>query len=331
MGISRRTISAFARKIIRTFVPKTVRTFLRKHIWTPLAELGLPMGRPFDTFLIRNRSQARLSRFRPRYPFALERGPAATRLLAADENNRFGHEPELAHLIDLLVADDGVFLDVGANVGYFSIYLATRPKFHGQIHAFEPVGQAFAGLRELVSALKCEAFITCHQAAASEAAGTARMQVGTDLGLSSITADAAAGGEVVPTVALDSLGLGRVDFMKIDVEGHEAQALRGADALIRSARPYIFLESWAFAGEPDKLFEPLRFLTERGYTLYLPAWVQAGEGFFVGIGPSHEMHTLALVPFALSDRPSFPSNPINIFACPAGREVALGEPWSARS
>lgn len=287
-----------------------------------------PQLPPFDAFLRRARSKARLSKFHARYPFALERGPAAVQLQTNDPYAPFGHEPELAHLIDRLVPDDGVFLDVGSNFGYFSIYLATRPNFHGSIHAFEPIARSFAGLRGLVDALQCTTVVTCHQAAASDKDGTANMEVGNDPGLSSIKDGELENGETVRTIALDSLKLARVDFMKIDVEGHEASALKGAEALIRSNKPFIFLESWAFPAQPDKVFEALQILLDHGYDLFLPAWAQSNGTFLVGIGAGFEMDTFALVPFSLTDRTTFPSNPINIFACPRSREASVGERWS---
>lgn len=285
---------------------------------------------PFDTFLMRERSRARVSDFHPRYPFAVGRGPAAGQLRTDDPNSPFGHEPELAHLLDRLVPDDGVFLDVGSNYGYFSIFLATRPNFRGRIHAFEPIARSFAGLRDLVHALQCDQFVTCHQAAASDANGTISMEVASDPGLSRIVDGNTVNGETVERMQLDSLDVDRVDFIKMDVEGHEASALRGADAVLRKRRPFIFLESWAFDAQPDKVFEALRLLVAHGYRLYLPAWAQSNGTFFVGVGPSHEMRTLALVPFNLEDRLTFPGNPINIFASPTSREDELGEPWAAR-
>src|SRR5882762_1573365 len=144
----------------------------------PISSEAVPTNLPpFDTVLMRGRPRTRLSKFRPRYPFALERGPRARQLIISDPNNPFGHEPELAHLIDLLVPDDGVFLDVGANYGYFSIYLATRSKFHGEIHAFEPVANTFAGLLGLIDSLHCGKVVTCHHVAASDELGTVKMAV----------------------------------------------------------------------------------------------------------------------------------------------------------
>jgi FkbM family methyltransferase len=284
---------------------------------------------PFDTFLMRERAQTRLSKFRPRYPFALERGSAAKRLLTTDPNSRFGHEPELAHLLDMLMPDDAIFLDVGSNFGYFSIYIATRPGFHGHIHAFEPIEKSFSSLQELVNSLQCDKVVTCHQMAVSDKSGTAKMDIGSDPGLASIKDDTFEQGETVQITTLDSLNLDRVDFIKIDVEGHEAAALRGADALISTHKPYIFLESWIFPEDQNKVFGPLKFLIDHGYNLYLPAWAQSNGTFFVGIGPGFEMDNFALVPFNLDDRTTFPGNPINIFAAPKSRETALGKLWSA--
>lgn len=279
---------------------------------------------PFEAFLRRAGREARLSNFHSRYPFAVERGPAAMQLRTTDPNSPHGHEPELAHLIDLLVRDDGVFLDVGSNYGYFSIFLATRSNFHGSIHAFEPVGSSFAGLQGLVASLQCSAAVTCHQLAVSDKAGTAAMEVAGDPGLARIADGELQQSETVRTATLDSLKLDRVDFLKIDVEGHEANVLKGAEALIGANNPYIFLESWVFSDWPDKVFEPLQFLVDRGYRLYLPAWLQSNGSFFVGVGANHDMNTFALIPFSVRDRLIFPSNPINIFACPIARDACLG-------
>ena len=48
------------------------------------------------------------------------------------------YEPETSALLDRLVGDDGVFFDVGANWGGYSVLIAARPTFHGTVHTFEP-------------------------------------------------------------------------------------------------------------------------------------------------------------------------------------------------
>jgi FkbM family methyltransferase len=49
-------------------------------------------------------------------------------------------------------------------------------------------------------------------------------------------------GEAVDVVTLDSLELGSVDFLKIDIEGYEYPCIVGGEQTIRSARPVIILE-----------------------------------------------------------------------------------------
>ena len=280
---------------------------------------------PFDRFLARASARALRSTFHPRYPFALDRGPLARELQIPDPANPFGHEPELAHLIDRHVPDDGVYLDVGANGGYFSVYLAVRPGFRGHIHAFEPVAGTFAVLRKYVSGLGCDGLVTCHQAAASDRIGEARMDVSNPNSGEAAIRETGATGEVVRTVTLDSLGLARVDFMKVDVEGHEEQALAGAKAIIERHRPFVFFESWLLPDRLDAALRPMQFLAGKGYNIYLPGWQQSDGSPFIGIGAQCQRQTLALYPIDdFRERRWFPGEAINLFAAPASREGETG-------
>lgn len=284
---------------------------------------------PFEAFLMRARPKSLVSTFHPRYPFAQDRGPAADRLVIPGAP-RYGHEPELAHLIDLLLPDDGVFLDVGADAGYFTIYVASRPGFRGQVHAFEPVEASFAVLQELVTSLGCTQSVTGHRAAASDRIGSVTIEVAEQPGHAHVTDKPVQHGQTVPTLTLDSLRLERVDFLKVDVEGHESQVLRGAEALIAAHQPFVFLESWSSASQPERMFEPLQFLIDRGYRWFLPAWLQSDRSLRVGFGSDWEMEKVALLPFGLEDRMSFPGEQINVFACPKSRISQLGARWPGR-
>jgi FkbM family methyltransferase len=215
---------------------------------------------------------------------------------------------------------------LGSNWGFFSIYLAARSGFSGRFHAFEPVARTFADLQGLVNSLRCDDVVNCHQAAVSDKIATANMEMGHDIysGMASICVfGATERSEVVRTVPLDSLNLGRVDFMKIDVEGHEAEALRWAETLIRNSNPFIFLESSVSSTAPGKVFEPLQILLDYGYRLYLPVWIQPNGTLFVGVGRDKVVETVGLFPFALGDRATFPGDAINIFAVPAARAEQL--------
>jgi hypothetical protein len=78
----------------------------------------------------------------------------------------------------------------------------------------------------------------------------------------------------VPTVVIDDYvllrGIGRVDVMKIDIEGSELRALGGAAALIARDHPDIVLESNAFTcgNNGFSYCDLLRRIREFGYTVY---------------------------------------------------------------
>lgn len=150
---------------------------------------------------------------------------------------------------------DGVFLDIGANVGVFSLPLASRAG-QGRVHAFEPVPAAAERLRRNID-INAIDNIRVNQCAASDHAGTLSIQVPESHwkgrlfndGMASTYVGRGRPGwrtETVGCVRLDDYareqGLGRVDAIKLDVEGSELDVLAGAGDLLRSFRPLVVME-----------------------------------------------------------------------------------------
>lgn len=203
--------------------------------------------------------------------------PAVSRplLLAGD------YEPHVTKALLGLLRDDTHLLDIGANLGYFSLLAAAKCP-QGRIFSVEPDPQNF---RAFSASIALNAFgerIKAVQTAASDEDGCATLS---DLGnaanrgarftaKSRATLEARVHGPAptfteVRMARLDHLFAGeRIDVVKIDVEGHEPPALRGAEGLLRANKPAILLEFSPgniinIAGEqPDS---PLRFLRELGY------------------------------------------------------------------
>jgi hypothetical protein len=73
----------------------------------------------------------------------------------------------------------------------------------------------------------------------------------------------------VPLVTIDSLGLENVTFMKIDVEGHEIAALRGAADTIKRDRPRLFVEV-------EQRVQPVSQVTGLLATWGYEGWVKPG-------------------------------------------------------
>src|ERR1700730_12543215 len=148
-----------------------------------------------------------------------------------------------------------VVLDVGANAGIYSL-AALAIQRDATIHAFEPTPEIAARLRATAKLNGLDQLYV-HEAAVSSKNGEAilkrfRGELGTNEGMNFISEHLVdPDGERVQTVCLDQFcqdcSIDQVDLLKLDVQGHELSALKGAERLIRAGRVgTIFMElNWA--------------------------------------------------------------------------------------
>ena len=152
-------------------------------------------------------------------------------------NRTFSYEDEL----DLLFLDsadvDYTLLDCGANYGYWSVLVSSKPFGSHKAIAIEPSGQNYPKLANNAR-INGNRFETM-KCAIGAARGTARLS-GTKHEAFSIAGDASAGGEDVPVIALDNLiddgkvaGTGKY-LIKLDVEGVEIEAIKGGARLLQA-------------------------------------------------------------------------------------------------
>ena len=248
----------------------------------------------------------------------------------------YGYEAHITALLDVLMPDEGVFLDVGSNWGWFSLFLASRPGFKGKVHAFEPFPSNFADLVGTVAQAGLSDRIECHNVALYDRSGEATMHLpdGFQSGaatLSEVSGGAAPEGKSIQTVTLDSLNLATAAVMKIDAEGSEFKVLTGAANFIPAHRPMIVMESGRYPQEPPRTLGPLRLLRSWGYELFQVAWLRQWEGgsFLMGddLDPNPQSEeTLALARFDLEER--FLRPDINVFACHRDRLPELETEFS---
>ena len=142
----------------------------------------------------------------------------------------------------------GIALDIGANLGEWTLPLAKAAGAEGRVLAFEPnpaIAQALGRslrINNLVQAAVVEV-------ALSDRDGTAELRPDRENSGATRLAAAAEGGKTVTvrTCRLDRLaaeaGLGRLDLVKIDVEGHERRVLEGAMVTLDRFHPALVLES----------------------------------------------------------------------------------------
>lgn len=147
------------------------------------------------------------------------------------------------------IHEKSVVLDIGANYGHYAIEMARLcPK--GRVYAFEPIPFTFRVFETVKHHFKQQNVVPEH-AAVSNRAGTIEMTLPLlDFGAPN-TGIAFIGNETgsavkkikVKTLKLDDLEITeKVDFIKIDIEGHEPQAFEGMETLISKNRPVILIE-----------------------------------------------------------------------------------------
>jgi FkbM family methyltransferase len=181
------------------------------------------------------------------------------------------------------MAPGDVALDVGANIGAHTLALAGLAGPAGAVYAFEPQRLVFQTLCANV-ALNSLSNVQCVNAAVGATARVLHLfdpdpEADNNFGGVELAMLAApAGAPPTPQVVLDEyLALDRLKLVKIDVEGMEAEVLRGAAATLDRHKPVLYVEN-AYV---DRSPELIGLLQGYGYQLYwhLPVYVTAGNYF----------------------------------------------------
>jgi FkbM family methyltransferase len=168
------------------------------------------------------------------------------------------YSDEVLRLLEQVLPEDGLVVDVGANVGIHSI-AASRLAPRGQVHAFEPNPVTVGHLTENVR-LNGADNVSIHPIALGESPGELTFCSNDESAAASMVIEAspallvdlvnARGNEhasATLTVNCETLddalsGMPRIDLVKIDTEGHDIDVLRGAKATLERCRPAVIIE-----------------------------------------------------------------------------------------
>jgi FkbM family methyltransferase len=139
-------------------------------------------------------------------------------------------------------------VDVGANVGFYTLLFAERAGAEGTVWAFEPDPNNFATLQRNVTTNKCANVITVNSAVGAVSGGGTLYRSGSHSGdHRTYASDDARKRISIKTVALDDFFQpGQpVDLVKMDIQGAEGMALRGMRGVVES-NPHLvmFIEVW---------------------------------------------------------------------------------------
>jgi FkbM family methyltransferase len=201
------------------------------------------------------------------------------------------HEPETPYLADLL-SGEPMCLHVGASDGRHS-YVMTQVAPRATIYAIEPQAFSYAVLQTTVAWHRIGDRVTPVHAAVGDKAGdmllvTPRKISGRMGRAYAFLSEEAPQGKLrpdledigsqlqpTPVVTLDSFcaerGIARVDFIRMDIEGAELMALKGATGILDRDRPHVLLEihpamlAARFGGAAKEVVE---LFTRRGYRMF---------------------------------------------------------------
>lgn len=141
-----------------------------------------------------------------------------------------------------VVADGSTVVDVGANIGFFSLRFGRWVGPTGRVVAIEPEARNIASLRRRVQRAGLSDVITCVQAVAADRSGQLRLALTPGHPGDHHLAET---GKPVQAVTLDELFAQdprQVSLIKIDVQGAETMVIAGARRLLERQRPAVFVE-----------------------------------------------------------------------------------------
>ena len=172
-------------------------------------------------------------------------------------------------LFHQLLAPGDVVVEVGANIGTHTVFLAKAVGRGGAVIAYEPQRFVFhllcanIALNELMN-------VYPRHAAAGAASGSINVPA-FDFSAENNVGGLALGpgqvhrqGEEVALETLDSLGIGRLKLLKVDAEGMEGEVLAGARDTIKRCRPILYLEN----DRTDKSAQLITLVLDAGYRLW---------------------------------------------------------------
>jgi len=202
-------------------------------------------------------------------------------------------EKEECRFVTVFLKPGMIFLDIGANLGQYTLLAAQRVGPTGQVHSFEPSGRMYSELRYNVALNNLSDNCFLNEVAVSEKEGSAQLsqyepgaEVFGSLGnqhwanlcvtkIDRLSGRAANPAPPVKTITLDTYVLEnhipKIDLIKIDIEGGELPALKGAERILSQPdAPTIVLEMSDdnTVGFGYKALDMWDYLSEFGYRMY---------------------------------------------------------------
>ncbi len=212
-----------------------------------------------------------------RIEFSLDLDPehACDRGIIDSINHSKPCEPEVCNVLARILQPGDCAVDGGANVGFFSVLMSRLVGETGHVYAFEPGGNNLPKLAANLKLNGCENVEVIDKPLAVKSDVVVTLYEHDHPGYNSLWPDLSketTAKRSVTTTTLELTLLGRVApvLIKLDIEGAELSALKGAGTLLTWQKPAIIVElNEATSDRAGYTIEDLRqFLQERGYEAF---------------------------------------------------------------
>jgi FkbM family methyltransferase len=185
------------------------------------------------------------------------------------------HEPMETALAEKEISKGNVVIDIGANIGYYTLIFARLVGESGKVFAFEPDPENFALLKKNVE-LNHYKNVVLIQKAASNVSGKAQLYLSKENKGDHRIYNSHDGRESleIETIKLDDYFkefIGKIDYIKMDIQGAEAMAIQGMSALLNfNKNVKIVSEFWPFGLKKFGVegFEYLKLLLKDNFVIF---------------------------------------------------------------
>lgn len=180
------------------------------------------------------------------------------------------HDLTVTESIVRLVGKGEIVVDAGANFGYFTLLMSRVTGSQGSVYAFEPHPGIYRRLQENINK-NLLPNVHAHELGLSSRIGDGYLIIpdsfGNNEGLASVSFDEKGSRTEIKLTTVDAALSGvqeTVGLMKIDVEGHELDLLKGASTFLKEHR----IRDIVYEDHHDQPSEVARYLQSFGYTLF---------------------------------------------------------------
>jgi len=203
---------------------------------------------------------------------------------------KWHREPVFMDLIESEVAEGDVAFDLGANIGYITTLLAKYVGVTGKVYGVEPSPRNFEILKKNILLNNQAEIVEVSQMAISGSSGSRELNISSQSNLNSFTwTKHSVDSITVDTKSIDDFFEERryPNFIKMDIEGAEVEALAGMDRLLscHDGRLRILIEVHPMYYDGAEFSQQLRRLFSKGFhTKYLCTAGTAMPDYFVEKG-----------------------------------------------